>query len=457
MKNKPEKPAVLFIAYIFHPARIIGSVRTSKFAKYFQRNGFRVFVIKSSIERLIQRSECLSPDDFGRLTVKTMFPFDIHLARWMVYRVFRLFSSSGRKEAGSSRVAKSKKPSVIKKAFKSVIRTFPFSIFLAEGGLLFILWGTFSGSRWIRVHGIRYVFSTYSPFANHYIAWLLKIRFGDKICWIADFRDLHPEKMVGFFRWLNRRIDPFFIRKADHVITVSNGLKTALSRIHGEVKLVPNGFDPEEAPSPGETPIRDFSFTFTGTVYREQGNPGTLFQVLRKSLDERLVDPAELKIRYAGPSSSLMRRYVLDYGLTDHYEDHGFVDRNEALRLQRSSFYLVMLSFTTAIERGILTGKTFEYFLTRRPILYMVTGAGDPEIVKINQAVNFGLVVSDDDPEGKSRLLRFIVEGYKKYMAGSVGPYPYSEKVLQRYNFEKITRGLIELMKEGQGSGKSRS
>ena len=55
-------------------------------------------------------------------------------------------------------------------------------------------------------------------------------------------------------------------------------------------------------------------------------------------------------------------------------EDHGWVSREESIRLQRSANLLLLASWNTAALKGVLTGKLFEYLMMDKPIVCCVGG-----------------------------------------------------------------------------------
>ena len=55
-------------------------------------------------------------------------------------------------------------------------------------------------------------------------------------------------------------------------------------------------------------------------------------------------------------------------------EDHGLVSREESIALQRGADVLLMASWHMAAQRGILTGKLFEYMMMEKPIVCCMSG-----------------------------------------------------------------------------------
>ncbi|MFT6360951.1 MAG: hypothetical protein ACJAYJ_005194, partial [Saprospiraceae bacterium] len=104
--------------------------------------------------------------------------------------------------------------------FVRLLDSFPFNLLIGEGGFFYILFGYSKAVQLTKKQQPTYIYSSFRPYADHIIAWLLKRRF-PHLFWIADFRDLHIDHDINklyasrFQRWCNRKI----INQADLVTT----------------------------------------------------------------------------------------------------------------------------------------------------------------------------------------------------------------------------------------------
>ena len=81
-----------------------------------------------------------------------------------------------------------------------------------------------------------------------------------------------------------------------------------------------------------------------------------------------------IKLVYAGREGALFTRYASQSGLESCVEDHGQVSRKQSIALQRSADILLMASHHMASQKGILTGKLFEYMMMDKPIVCCMGG-----------------------------------------------------------------------------------
>jgi len=210
------------------------------------------------------------------------------------------------------------------------------------------------------------VFSSSGPGTAHVIARELKDQ--SKLPWIADLRDLWTQHY--FYPWspvrqaIERRLELRTLANADALTTVSGPLAEKLAQLHRHrrIRVVPNGFDPDEQPRDPVPLARDFILTYTGTLYPEKQDPSLLFQAIqdlrvRVRFIGRVIDPASLE------------RLVQKYGVKEKVEIAGLRSREDALRAQRESPMLLLLDWMDPAQQGVTTGKIFEYLAAGRPIL----------------------------------------------------------------------------------------
>ena len=99
-------------------------------------------------------------------------------------------------------------------------------------------------------------------------------------------------------------------------------------------------------------------------------------------------------------------------------EVHSSVAYRESLGIQRSSDVLLLLLWDDPRERGVYTGKVFEYFGARRPILAL--GPKDNVAAALIERRGAGFV-SNDPAAIAGRLRDWIGE---KDACGSIAPLP---------------------------------
>ena len=99
-----------------------------------------------------------------------------------------------------------------------------------------------------------------------------------------------------------------------------------------------------------------------------------MFRALGALIKRGQLARSQVALVYAGGESALMQRQAAACGMGDLVEDHGLVSREESIALQRGADVLLMASWHMAAQRGILTGKLFEYMMMEKPIVCCMSG-----------------------------------------------------------------------------------
>ncbi len=243
----------------------------------------------------------------------------------------------------------------------------------SEGGFWYILRGYQLACHQIRQGGPWWVYSSYRPMADHWIAFFLKRRYPE-VHWVADFRDLP--------HGVNQRLLRYLLDRADVVTTVSVGLAQRLQPIHPHVVVLPNAFCPlgDECLSPDRR--KHFELVYTGSLYPQQ-LLYPLPEALAGLVAEGLLDATRVRIIYAGKDGGVWDRWWKDFPYRDMLTNRGLLRIREARELQAGAGVNLLLSWRDRRDRGVLTSKLYEYLYAGQPILGIVDGDPEPELEDI--------------------------------------------------------------------------
>ena len=411
---------LLIIAYFYPPIKIIAVLRTYYFSQFIAPYFTGIHVITTKNRRrlpseILPKIECVS----------------IHEAATFDYRTL----STLRKRSSVAFEENTKSSALVKFLIK-LNKSFPTTLLWGEGGLIYIIHAFFIAANLIRKHPIKTIYSSFSPYSDHVIAYLLKIFF-PKLYWIADFRDLHVEPHYDivywkpFQHWCNRQI----LKKANLVTTVSAGLAKHLKAYHANVYVFQNGIPPPLSIKDENQPIQreifsKFTIVYTGSMYGNERNPTLLLRVIKKLCAENTFTKNNFQIVYAGKDTNVWLDWVKRYDLNNLFESRGMVSLFEAKKLQCSSHINLLLTSATPEWTGILTGKFYEYVAAQQPILVLINGAQDLEFESIINELNIGLVAYNDI--SFDAVKDFILTKFKEWQqTGDVNPPVSKEKLAE--------------------------
>lgn len=281
---------------------------------------------------------------------------------------------------------------------------------------------------------IEAVISTSPPVIGHIIAKELKQLFGIK--WIADYRDLwsqnHNYSYSRVRRYLDRNKEKETMGAADYIVTLSglwaDGLQTLLKR--PRVDIIPPGYDPVNYPEHPEL-TKEFTLTYTGRIYERQ-----CFDLIFTAIKELKQEGYSIKLKMYGNGRNVVGP------LAEYAEWEGFISNIETLKIQSESQVLVAFGWAGAgnSDKGMYTGKLFEYLGAKRPILYC--GYPVDSVVKsLLEETGAGMYCSSIE-EIKAILIRW----YGEYKRSGAVSYKANSKVLRKYTHSEMARRFVELL-----------
>jgi len=410
-----DKKRILIISYYFAPQNVIGAVRPTKLAKYLTRMGHEVTVICGG--GLDGKTDPTLERDLQELKDVRLCKEWSPLRDWYIHKAAKKQASAPAAPAAQA-AEEPQEPGGLKKwILRAVDAVYVYLDWFADCNFcrmarreLKKLNGTYD-----------VVFSTYASYAVHEVAQKAK-KTGLAKKWFADFRD---EVGMPFACQEKRkqRYMQMIRRDADIISAVSQGF---LEMMHFDDtgRVLSNGFDREDIPQV-EASAQEKAMRF---VYCGQFNMGRrdvkdrdltpAFRALSQLVQEGLIRKEDIRLVYAGNEGALMRRYAASCGLEECVEDHGLVSRKESIRLQKSGDVLLLSSVHTASQKGILTGKLFEYMMMDKPIICCMGGdlAGSG-VKQVIQETGVGCCWEEaNQAQDEKQLLsytRMLVENWK--------------------------------------------
>lgn len=238
-------------------------------------------------------------------------------------------------------------------------------------------WNRYAVAEALKQHALKpydLVVTSGPPHSSHLIGLELQRR---GLRWWADFRD--PWTDIYYYRmfypsaWARRRdakLERSVLERAERVLTVSDDLKRLLaSKLNGDTGkfvVVPNGYDPADfaanAPVPNN-PVR--TLVYTGTLTLDYP-----LEALYTALRTYCSQYGALKLVFAGRPAQEAKEALesLSRELPLNVEFKGYLPHTESVALLQGADALLLLIPELPNNRGILTGKLFEYLGSGRPI-----------------------------------------------------------------------------------------
>jgi glycosyltransferase involved in cell wall biosynthesis len=234
------------------------------------------------------------------------------------------------------------------------------------------------------------VISTAGPYPVHIVASKLK-KIGKAKIWIADYRDRWSDSCIysGLFPFslIERFQEKRILSHADLITTVSEPFAQFYRAKYGHKKVhaIENGMDPTDLKRLDPSSIfpqgeGKYRIVHTGSFYLGKRDPSTIFEAItllnKDKENTHLLD--RLELIFAGPNQANLDQLIEKYHVEKWVKSVGFVSRDTALRMQRDAQALLFFPWNDPKNDGNLTGKIFEYFYSKTPI--MAVGAKELEV-----------------------------------------------------------------------------
>ena len=423
---------ILIITYYWPPSGGAGVQRWLKFSKYLPEFGYEPIILT------VDEKEA----SYAQLDYSLLKEIDPGLAvhKTKTFEPYNLYRKlSNKKEIPYGGFSNQKKVTFFEK-FSRFIRG---NIFIPDSRKGWNSYACKKASDLIWEEEIEIIVTSGPPHSTHLIGRKLKKNTGVK--WIADFRDpwtdiyyykdlYHTALVAKFDRWLEKNV----LSEADKIITVSEEVgKLLLKKIpHSPAKIavIPNGYDDSDFVQAEPVLNEMFTITYTGTIsatYRIEQFVEAVCQLPGKVKEG-------IRIRFVGNVPNEIIDLFNSKNLSTLVEVMGYIPHEQAVCQMKGASMLLMAIPDTPDNKGIVTGKLFEYLAACKPVLAI--GPKDGEVEIILEKCKAGKLFSYQDTEG---MKNYILEIYRQYSAGTSNFQPSGIEKYTRKNLTKELSGYL--------------
>ena len=415
---------VLIITYYWPPAGGSGVQRWLKFVKYLQNFDIEPVVYTVANANYLKQDSSLESE----------IPKNINILKQPIWQPTDIFfwKKNKQQKKGISNLSKG--------GFLSFVRG---NFFIPDPKVFWVKKSVKFLQRFLNNHKVDVIISTGPPHSMHLIA--KKIHQKNNIKWIADFRDPWTDlyynkdfKQLSFAKNKNKKLETSVLKNADCVVTVSNHLKKQFAAIAKNVEVITNGFDDEVLSENTFVLDKKFTISYIGLLPK-QSNPKVLFGVLNQLCIENKDFKKDLQLNFIGDIADEVQLEIENNNLLETASFTGYVAHKKAIEFQKKAQVLLLLIPNVVNNKGILTGKLFEYLTAKRPILAI--GPEDGDLATILKETNAG-VISDFNNSVKLKVE--ILHLYQQYKTGSL---EVSSKNINQYHRKELTQQLATIIK----------
>lgn len=296
------------------------------------------------------------------------------------------------------------------------------------------------------------IFVSGPPFSSFNMAVKLKNEFNLPL--VIDYRDLWYGNQFGFYltpfhKYLHKKMEYAVLKAADKIIVTNRKIKEKiLSRYQflrfEDVFIITHGFDTDDFNDlqvEGKVKTK-MLLTYTGIFY-EYITPKYFLYAFKELLIERPDVALGIELNFIGFLRKENEKLVRKLELQEFVKTHGYLNHRDALIKAVSSDVLWMMVGRGRNVDTVSSGKLFEYFGTRKPILACIT---DGALKNSLMEYDASFIVEPDDIDG---IKNMILKIYELYSQNNL-PVPneeFIEKHRRDYLTEELTKQFYFLVK----------
>lgn len=423
---------VLIITYYWPPAGGPGVQRWMKFVKYLKDFEVEpiVYIPENPDYPLLDQSLLREvPEDITILKQEIFEP----------YFLAKFFSGKQTKKISSGIIPAEKNQSLLQK-FLLYIRG---NFFIPDARKFWIKPSVKYLKDYIQKNNIEVIITTGPPHSVHLIGAGLKEKAGVK--WFADFRD--PWTQIGYHKKIkltessrkkHEELEKKVLQEADHIITTSyTTRKEFIDKTSKPISVITNGFDEDEI---ADFDIEEhFTVAHIGSLLSGR-DPQNLWKVFGELVIENKNFGKDFKLKLIGAVSDDVLRSIGEYIPSENMEIAGYVNHDEALRIQRGSQVLLLVEINSEETRGIIPGKVFEYMAAGPPILALGPEGWDVE--KLLKETGAGDYYNYKEHQ---KLKRQIISYYELFKNNNLRG---ERKNIEQFSRRNLTGQLAKILKQ---------
>jgi len=201
------------------------------------------------------------------------------------------------------------------------------------------------------------------------------------------------------------------------------------------------GFDLDILNFPSLPLTKKFTITYTGVFYPKKRDPLKFIIALSELISEHKIDTKNIEVRFYSPKNEKVNQDIQKYNLNKIIKLKGLIPFNKCLKKQRESQILLQLNWEDKNDKGVFSGKLFDYLAATRPII-AAGGHGSDEVVKDilekSKAGTYCPTIKD--------IKKFLLENYLEYKNNKKIVYKGNLTEVKKYSNQKLIKNFVDIL-----------
>ncbi len=429
---------VLIIAYYFPPSGGPGGQRVLKHVRYLPEFGYEPIVLTVSNGQFPARDESLFKE----------IPEHTKVYRTPIYEPYDFYRLVTGKKAGSAidvnTIKKEGEKLGLSERFAEFIRA---TFFIPDARMLWQLTARKEILRISRLYKLDAVVSSSPPYTCSLLARYAKRKLG--IPWIAEFRDPWTGFISSPKRWflpraIDKHLEHSVFKEADAVEYAWKGIMIDAFEKYPELNAkkfhhIPNGFDSNDFPKLEVQKNKNFTLTYTGSLYGRR-NPASLFASIEMLIKDGKLKSDDFTLRFVGRFGAEIEEMFDTASFRDSIERISYLPHSESIKQLLQSDTLLLIVDESKESKEIVPGKVYEYIGVKKPIIAIAPH--ESAIADLLEETQSGKTAHQSEINYIANTFLDLLQNWK---SGN-NPFQPNEVAIQKYERRESAKKLASLL-----------
>ncbi|MFA4922590.1 MAG: glycosyltransferase [Ignavibacteriaceae bacterium] len=289
------------------------------------------------------------------------------------------------------------------------------------------------------------IFVTAPPFSAFQLGVKLKKEF--KIPLAIDYRDLwygyqFSKYLTPYHAYKHKKLEYGVLKEADKIFVTNRRIKEYQMETYkfldsNDIVIVPHGYDPTDFESAPVIKKKNnkMILTYTGSFY-EFITPKYLLKAFALLKKERREIADDINLYFVGAQTKQLRKLTVKFGLENNVKEFGYLTHIESVARIKSSDVLWLMVGNGKNADTISSGKLFEYFGSKKPILACLPDGALKSYAKLYGATY--LV----DPDNVETIKELLLKMYTDYQTNTF--LIPNEEFIKKFRRDFLTEQLAK-------------
>ncbi len=422
---------VLVIAYYFPPMGLSGVQRTLKFAKYMKDYNWEPTI--------------LTADSTG------YYAHDVSLLKEAVDSSLKIIRTGGNDI--NSKLAKKGTVKIPPESIRKILSRISSTFFIPDNKKGWAKKAIKAARELLKNEKFNLIFVSAPPFSSVNMAVKLKKEF--ELPLVIDYRDLWFGNQFAFYltplhKYLHKKMEYSALKAADKVIATNRRMKEKIINRYKfltfeDIYIIPHGYDPKdfENISLQKKENNKMWLLYSGIFY-EFITPKYFLKAFKRLSIERPDVTANIELHFIGFLRNENKKLIKKLHLQEFVKEYGYLNHKDAIvKLMSGDVLWLMVGYGRNADT-ISSGKLYEYFGTRKPVI-----ASLPEGALKSSSEEYKAAFITE-PDNIEQIKNAILNAYELYVQKKL-PMPdveFVEKLRRDYLTELLTKQFQFLVKE---------